>query len=353
MFPRGCLVILGKHPSMIRKLFTILTVFAFTLAITSCGDKEKTGETVHTPIDTTAAGLAELNKKILSDPNNPDLYHQRAQYYFKKSQDAQAAISDMGRALKLDSTKTAYYLTLSDLFFSVNQTGNAKQALEKAIEVDPKNIEAMLKLAELYLYVKKHQESIDYINMALKVDQYNARAYFMKGMNYKEIGDTAIAISSMETAVEQDPKYYDAYVQLGLLYATKKNPLAESYYNNALRVRPNSKEVLYNKGKFYQDMRNYEPAIATYSQLLKLDPGNKYAHFNSGVIQLELKAYEDALKHFDTAIQIDPEYKEAYYGRGVTYEAMGDVKRAASDYGMALQIDPQYEPAFNSLRGLR
>lgn len=341
---------------MINKLLYFFLVATFAVAITSCGnsgDNSQTTANDSTAVDTTAAGLAELNKKILNDPNNPDLYHQRAQYYFKKSQDAEAAIADMGRAIKLDSTKAPYYLTLSDLFFSVNQTGNAKQALEKAIEADPQNTEAMLKLAELYLYVKKYQESIDYINMALKVDQYNARGYFMKGMNYKEIGDTAKAVSSMETAVEQDPQYYAAYVQLGLLHAAKKNPLAESYYNNALRVKPNSKEVIYNKGKFYQDMQNHEAALATYNQLLQLDPAHKYAHFNIGVIQLEQKAYEEALKHFDTAIQIDPQYKEAFYGRGVTYEAMGDVKRAASDYGMALQIDPQYTPAMNSLRGLR
>ena len=350
--------IFGGNPHFMnfRTLLYFLIAQVFVMAMASCGsngEEGNTGSNDSTKIDTTAAGLAELNSKILNDPNNPDLYHQRAQYYFKKSQDVNAAISDMGRALRIDSTKAPYYLTLSDLLFSINKTGNAKEALEKAIEVDPKNTEAMLKLAELYLFVKKHQESIDHINMALKVDQYNAKAYFMKGMNYKEIGDTVKALSSMETAVEQDPQYYAAYVQLGLLYAAQKNPLAESYYNNALKIKPNSTEVIYNKGKFYQDMRNWNAATATYAQLLQLEPGNKFAHFNMGVVQLALEAYPEALKHFDAAIQIDPLYKEAFYGRGVTYAATGDTKRAASDFGMALQIDPQYAPARNALNGLK
>jgi tetratricopeptide (TPR) repeat protein len=340
-----------------RKLFYLFIIPFFTAIIFSCGN----GDDVHVSagndssvVDTAALGLAQLNQKILSEPNNPDLYHQRAKYHFEKMGDTQSALADMSRALKIDSTKAPYFLTLSDLYFTVNKTGNAKAALEKALQVDEKNIDAMLKLAELHLYVRKHQESIDYINMALKVDQYNAKAYFMKGMNYKEIGDTAKAVSSMETAVEQDPQYYAAYIQLGILYAAQKNPLAESYYNNAIRVQPRSIEAIYNKAKFYQDMQNWNAAIQTYTELLKIDPGYKYAHFNLGVIHLvNLKTYEEALKHFNNAISSDPEYTEAYYGRGTAYQSMGDVAKAAADYKMALQIDPQYRPALEAMKSLK
>jgi tetratricopeptide (TPR) repeat protein len=339
-----------------RKLLYILLPF-ITIILFSCGNKEeeaKTRDTDTVAVDTTAAGLSALNKRILADPNNPDLYHERAKYQFEKNKDIESAMNDMQRTLMLDSTKARYFLTLSDLYFTLNKTGNAKAALEKAVQVEPQNVDALLKLAELYLYVKKYQLSIDYINKALKIDQYNSKGYFMKGMNYKEIGDTTLAISSMETAVEQDPKYYAAYIQLGILYAAKKNPLAESYYNNALKLDPKSTEAMYNKGKFYQDMGNWNAAILTYTNLLKVDPNFKYAHFNLGVIHLvNLKVYNEALKHFDTAILIDSQYKEAYYGRGTTYQAMGDIKRAAADYQQALIIDPHYEPAKQALKGLK
>lgn len=338
-----------------RKLLYILFP-VIAIAFASCGNGKENGNTNGNdavPVDSTAAGLSAINKKILGDPNNPDLYHERAKYQFEKSKDVDAALADMARALMLDSTKASYFLTLSDLYFTVNKTGNAKAALEKAVEAEPENVDALLKLAELYLYVRKYQESIDHINRALKIDQYNAKGYFMKGMNYKEIGDTTLAISSMETAVEQDPEYYAAYIQLGILHAAKKNPLAESYYNNALKISPRSTEAMYNKGKFYQDMGNWNAAIQTYNDLLKIDPNFKYAHFNLGVIHLvNLKVYDQALKHFDTAILVDSQYKEAYYGRGTTFQAMGDIKRAAADYQQALTIDPNYEPALIALKNL-
>ena len=338
-----------------RRILLLLIAAVVSASVMSCGNNpgDDNGSTDTTSADSAPAALEALNKQLLADPNNPDLYHQRAKYHLEKNKDVNSALRDMGSALKIDSTKADYFLTLSDLYFTMNKTGNAKAALEKAIEVDPKNTEAMLKLAELYLYVRKHQESINYINQALKIDQYNARGYFMKGMNYKEIGDTSLAISSMETAVEQDPQYYAAYVQLGLLYAAKKNPLAESYYNNALRLKPNSLEVLYNKAKFYQDMGNWNAAIQGYTELLKLDPSYKYAHFNLGVIHLvNLKVYDQALTHFSNAIQSDPNYKEAYYGRGTAYQSLGDVQNAAKDYSAALRIDPSYEPAAQALKAL-
>lgn len=337
--------------------FRALIYLVLAVIFASCGNGggEETTATTRdtTAVDSSAAGLSAINKRILNDPSNPDLYHERAKYHFERTKDYDAALGDMARALKIDSTKAPYFLTLSDLYFTVNKTGNAKAALEKAIEVDPKNTDAMLKLAELHLYVRKHQESINYINLALKVDQYNSKAYFMKGMNYKETGDTALAISSMETAVEQDPQYYAAYVQLGILHAAKKSPLAESYYNNALRIKPKSVEVLYNRAKFYQDMANWNAAIQAYSELLKVEPSYKYAHFNLGVIHLvNLKVYEQALIHFNDAIRFDPEYKEAYYGRGTAYQSMGDVQKAAADYRSALRIDPAYQPAMQALKGL-
>lgn len=284
--------------------------------------------------------VSELNQKIKENPDNADLYHQRAKYYFE-NKDFDAAFADLGRVLKTDSSKAVYYLTLSDIYFVTNKTSKSKSALEKAITLDPKNTDALMKLAELYLYVQKHQESIDYINKVLALDQYNAKAYFMKGMNYKELGDTAKAISSMQTSVEQDAEYYAAYMQLGILFAAKKDPLAIDYYNNALKINSGSIEAYYGKGKFYQDMGDSKRAIAIYQELLHLDPNYKFTHFNLGVIYLvQLKQYDLAIKNFDNAIISDPQYAEAYYAKGVCYQALGDEKKATENFNITKKINP-------------
>ena len=140
--------------------------------------------------------LAKLNEQIAADPKNADLHHNRAKYYLNE-RNFEAGFEDMRQVMTIDSSKAPYFITLSDLYFVTNQTGNSKASLEKCLSLDDKNVDAMLKLAELYFYVKKHDKCFEYLNMALKIDKYNSKAYFIKGMNYKELKDTAKAISSL------------------------------------------------------------------------------------------------------------------------------------------------------------
>ena len=339
------------------KIIYFITVIALVNIITlaSCGSETKKPEikTEANSIAKTPDDLKKINDQLLADPNSASLYHKRAKYYLN-SKNYNACLEDMHRVLKIDSTKAEYFLTLSDLYFVTNQTGNAKTALENCIRIDDKNVDAMLKLAELYLYVRKNEQSMKYINMALKVNQYNAKAYFMKGMNYKEMRDTAKAISSMQTAVEQDQQYYNAYIQLGILCAAKKNTLAIQYYKNAIRIQGNSTEALYNLGKCYQDMQDWKNAIDTYTDLVKINADNKNAHYNMGVIYLvNQKKYDLAISHFTEAIKIDSRYVEAYYGRGISYQSLRDVKHAANDFQACLDINPKYEPAIIALKELK
>jgi tetratricopeptide (TPR) repeat protein len=338
---------------ILKKIMPIFLIS--TLLLAACGNNERK-ETVQ-KTDTVASisvpeELKAINSEILAKPNDASLYHKRAKYYLNNKM-FDEGLADMVRVLNIDSTKCDYYMTLSDLYFAENKSGNAKAALEKCLTIDDKNIDATLKLAELYLYVKKNDKSIEYINKVLKIDQYNAKAYFMKGMNYKDLKDTAKAMSSMQTAVEQDQQYYNAYIQLGILCAAQHNKLAVDYYRNALRIQPKSPEAWYDLGKYYQDEGDLNNAIGSYTTLLKFD-NNKNALYNLGVINLVgLKAYNKALGYFSAAINLDPKYTEAYYGRGVTYQTMGEDKKAVIDFQACLSINPEFQPAVNALKKIK
>jgi tetratricopeptide (TPR) repeat protein len=338
----------------LRLVISVL-LFPVGVMLVSCGGSGST-TAIKPVIDSTEAKipkeLQQLNEQLKSDQGNAALYHKRAQYFYN-TQRYSEGLADMLRAINIDSSKAAYFITLSDLYFVNNQTAKTKAALEKCIQLDDKNTDAMLKLAELYFYVRKYEQSVKYINMALKLDKYNAKGYFMKGMNYKELADTARAISSMQTAVEQDQQYYHAYMQLGMLCAAKKNPLAVEYYKNAIRIKPASGEALYSLGKYYQDSNQFDKALETYNDLLHAETSNINAYYNMGVIHLvNLKKYDLATNYFTTAIKINPKYVQAYYGRGLSQQAAGNIKQAVSDFQACIDIDPKFEPATSALKEL-
>ena len=339
------------------RVFLILNILIVFLLSSSCGNKNENQKTENILVDSTLSKLNSpelkaVNADLNKNPNNSILYYKRGQLYLN-NKDFNAAIGDAQRAIKIDSTKADYFILLCDAYFFSNQTRLAKETLEYCLKLNPASTEANLKLAEMYFYVKKYQESINYINKALMVNQTLAKGYYLKGMCYKESSDTGNAVSSFQTAVEQDNNYYAAYMELGLIFANKKNPLALEYFNNALRIDPKSSEIYYDIGKFYQDINKPKLATETYKKLLSFNPNDKNAVYNLGAIELYFnKNIEAAKKYFSDAIFTDPNYAEAYFARGVCYDQQKDYQNAKADYQMAIQIKPNYDFAIENLNKL-
>lgn len=61
------------------------------------------------------------------------------------------------------------------------------------------------------------------------------------------------------------------------------------YYNNALRLQPNSTEALYNRGLLFQNMGELDKALEDYNSILKIDNRYADAHYNMGYIDLAYK----------------------------------------------------------------
>ena len=331
-------------------------LFAFC-AFSSCrSNKEKTDQNVIEAVtDTSATGkaIAELTQKISASPGDAGLLHQRAKLYMKQM-NLQYAMDDMQKATHLDSTKAAYFITLSDLYFAANKTFYAKAALEKCLTLDPDNIDAHAKLAEIFFIVKKYKEASDHLDAILKTDPNNVKVFFMSGMISKEKGDTAKAISSFQKAIDLDQQNYDSFMQLGVLYEAKHNPLALQYYNGALKLNPRSEEALYGRGLYYQDHNDLDKAIQDYTSIIQINPKNAQAHFNLGYIHYTfLKVYDQAIKHYSDAITANPDYVEAYYNRGLCYEAVGNIAAAKDDYDKAISFKPNYDLALKGLERIK
>ncbi|MBX3163348.1 MAG: tetratricopeptide repeat protein [Bacteroidetes bacterium] len=296
--------------------------------------------------------LKAVNKELLENPNSADLYVKRGRVYLSLHE-LEEAINDANRAIKIDSTKADYFMLLVDAYFSQNKTRQAKDELEKIEKKFPDNTEALMKLGELFYIVRQYQKGIDYINKALKIDEHIAKGYFLKGKIYSESGDTNRAISSLVTATEQDNAYEDAFYDLGIMYAARKNPLALEYYQSALRINPNNNEAKYARAKFLQDIGKIDEAVKEYEALISENKTCENCYYNLGAIYLNLKQdNKKALDYFTKAIELNPSYIQAYFARGYTYSKLKDKENAKADYKMCLKIEPNYEAAIEGLNEL-
>ncbi|MBP6731921.1 MAG: tetratricopeptide repeat protein, partial [Chitinophagales bacterium] len=183
--------------------------------------------------------LDAVSEEIRQDSLNPFLYYKRAQLY-EANNDFKSAATDMFLALTLDSLRPEFYLYAAELFKKTAEPQRGIVLMNMAIRTDSMNTTYYVKAAEL-AYIDttvkdNYRLALDYLNTAIVKDPQNADIYFYKGTIFKEVGDTAKAISSFQTATELNPKFYNAYVQLGLLLKSKKDKNAEKYFDNAIKV---------------------------------------------------------------------------------------------------------------------
>jgi len=338
-----------------KKLLFISTLITLVCCF-SC--KSKQYDNLPTP-------LAELYRKIDKSPKNSDLYQQRAEYYYRNSQ-TDKALADILHAIKLNDKKSVYYITLADVYLAKQETDLVEEMLKKAITMDQNN-EAYLKLAELYLFQYMYSECEETLDQAIRLQNHNPKAFLTKAVLLKETRDTVGFLRMMQLVIDQDPKEVIAYAALAEFFQGELNPIAISYYKNALEVTPNDKILNYNLGKLYQDLGalkvesgkpfkeivEFELAKEQYQNLIAIDPNSYPAYNNLGYIALVYEDnYEEAVKYFSKAVELDPFYDQAWCNRGIAYYYLGEWQKARADYLQARKINPYNENAITELNRL-
>ncbi|MBK8499306.1 MAG: tetratricopeptide repeat protein [Flavobacteriales bacterium] len=309
--------------------FSALFLPAFLLL--ACGGDPSPATTAEPQPPST---LAEVEARILADPASPVHFAERAMLY-ERMDSLVLAENDWKRSIALDSTNARWHIALGDLYFRKIKLPEAEQRFKTAIRLAPDSTEGRSKLGEVYLMQSKFKEAMALANEALKLDPLDARLYNLKGWIHRKAGDSALAISSYQTAVERDPQYYDAWISLGIMHAAKHDPLAMQYYNSALEIAAAQHEALYDKAMFAQDHGQDSIALACYSTIERSTqpPGGLLQH---RLILLEHKQQpREARAEFHRAIRLLPDYVRAYYSRGVTYELENMLDSARWDYSIA------------------
>ncbi len=330
--------------------FPLIPLLLLLLFLGSCGRGKEKGKM--SAADSLQAVLTSLNEQIAGHPDNADLYYRRAQIY-QNDQSFDKALADIRKAISLQGKNPLYYLTLSDIYLFTGQPQLCGEALDKAYVLGPRNNEVLIKLAKFSLIMKDYPKTYDYVGQALLVSKINPQAYFTRANALLEQGDTLHAAGDLMIAVDQDQGYFEAYALLGDLFALKNDPMAPAYYNNALNVKPASKETLYKLGMYYQENGQFDQAIRQYTRIMQVDSSFRNAPYNIGYIYLVyINDFPKAVQFFTRAIEIDPEYFEAWYNRGYANELMGNTADAYRDYRQTLKIRVNYPKAVDGLNRL-
>lgn len=296
--------------------------------------------------------VKSITEQINKSPKDAALYFERGSMLHKLKLDT-LALKDYKKAASLDTNKAQYYSAVADMLFENKDINGSIDWIQKAIIKDPTDRKAHLKIAKLFLYLQNYSKAFAEINIVLRVNVYDPEAYFLKGMIYKDMKDTARAISNFQTAVQVSPDYKDAVIQLGQLFSAKKDPLALKYFDNAYKIDSTDVFPIFAKGVYYQNEKDYPKAKEEYRKCILRNMHYVDAYFNLGYMYMQEDSIEKSFRQYDIVTKIDPINPAAYYNRGLCNEMMNKINEAVADYRQASSLDTAYKSPKEALRRLK
>ena len=313
----------------------ILILFAFAI---SCQNKGAE------PLNSTLS----LDSLLLKYPDSVNLLVKHGERALNNYQ-YDIAIADAAKAFRLDSLRADTRVLYADAICNnpaIQNAGITKAQFhyQKLLKQDPKNIRALVGMAMTYTLRRDFDNSFKYINRALKINPRYRSAYVLKGNNYRLLGNTKLAISSYETAVQQDTKFYGGYLMLGALYQYEKDPICIQYYTTATQLQPNNPDCLYSLAYAKELFGQEKEAAMIYRKMIKLDSTYYEANFQLGYIkQFTDIDLDSALYFYNAALDIEPRHIESNHNIGLIYEDKKDISKALLSYAKVLKYNPEFK----------
>lgn len=304
----------------------------------SCGTKERGEENL------------SLDEAIEKYPDSVELIVKRGRNSLETF-DFKWAMSDAAMAFRLDSNNLEVKKFYADVLNNRPDRSSediyiAQRHYHDLLKKDTKNQELLVSLASTYSMQQDFDKAFEYINKALKINPKYREAYQLKGSIYRALGNSELMKSSYETAVQQDPDFYEGYLMLGAIYQEEKSPLCIEYFTTAAQLRPKEMEAIYSLAYAKQHFGKEEDATQLYRSMAR-DTSDYYS--SQALFQLgHMKQFRygdlDSAKFFyHAALQVEPRLYQAYHNIGICYDLEGDKTNALRSFSKALKYNPQFE----------
>jgi tetratricopeptide (TPR) repeat protein len=121
---------------------------------------------------------------------------------------------------------------------------------------------------------------------------------------------------------------------------------AARVYGDLLAIDPKHLRARNNLGVLFDQLGNYEAALAEYLAAEELDPDDVRLQCNIAAVQASLGRYRDAEERLGQALHTDPQNADAHENLGLVYFKKGLYAEAAAELRRAAELDPSRSNAY-------
>jgi len=309
-------------------------------------------------------------------------YDERVPPMLAKLADLHLREANYGRAiilyemtLGLDSEQILSWVNMGLTYLLVGDPKDAISCFGSALALEPDNTDALVYLSQAQLRLDEYDECNKNLDRALHINADHPRALLMKGKYFKAIGKTELAVTWLKRAIQRNPLFLPAMMELGNVYFSLKQyeaaieiltdalaidseqPYALAtmgdiyydngdletaifYYDKAISIKFDDPELWIKKGDLHRSQKSYQQASNAYQKAINANPEYVKAWVRNGTVMLLMQDESTALEYLNTALALEPDNAEVAHQRGLIYYSLERYEEALSDFDKAFSVEP-------------
>ncbi|MBS1750931.1 MAG: tetratricopeptide repeat protein [Bacteroidetes bacterium] len=214
--------------------------------------------------------------------------------------------------------------------------------LQKQLAARPDSVGLRYQLMNELLKNNLYADALAQNDTLLKGDSANPVFWYRRGAIQLQHGDTAAAMSSMQTSVQREPMFMEPQLDIASVYAARSDSNAIAATNKILRMAPDPRiasQAKFIQGLYYSNINDKAKAIACFDECIKSDYTFLDAYIEKGLLLYDQQDYKAALAVFEQTIQVSNTFAEGYFNAGKCEEALGNKEEAKSYFEKAYGLD--------------
>ncbi|WP_291777103.1 tetratricopeptide repeat protein [Cecembia sp.] len=117
-------------------------------------------------------------------------------------------------------------------------------------------------------------------------------------------------------------------------------------YDNFLASKPKNVKALYNRGRSYEELGQFDQAERDFLAALEQDKKNFQVLLGLANLYQKQKKHNNALLYADYAVEIPGAPAMAYFMKGRALHQIGNTNEAYKDYSTAIKMDKNFDIAY-------
>ena len=252
------------------------------------------------------------------------------------------AVQLFKKCLGMDPAFTPAMHELADIYYTNGQYDAAAAVLKDAIVTDPKDFDANFALGNIYFAQEKYTDALRlFKRLEQEAAEFTPELNYNIGMTYKNLNMPDLALQYLNSAIEDDPSYYEClepiaklhldagrleeakkalnegldadpgninmHHMLGLVYSKELSwKAAIEEWETVLKLAPNTDDTLRELGWAFNMAGDYENAVTSLKKAIEMNPNNLQARIDLGAVFMSNLKFEEAIDEWEKAKKDDP-----------------------------------------------